>query len=506
MTSRFGRYTDTQIAKTLALALAVDEGPTALAAYLDDGFARRAHSDLIGQAVTDTFRDRSWLMINTPPQVGKSTVAVVWSAFWWLINDPSSRVIILSYNDDLATERGRDIRSLITRNGHQFGLQLAPGAGSVKDYRITVGGGVFSVGVGGGVTGKPGDLIIVDDLIRSRADADSKRIRDRAWQSLSADVMTRRSPDAPVIFVCTLWHHDDPAHRLINRDATIDNGGKWRRVMLPAIATTTNDPLGRAVGDPLPHPKLPPDDTEILNRWWSEQRGVTDPRDWAALYQCDAKPREGALLQSTVLDNARRLREKPHIAHSILAIDPNDADSIDASASDACGISYAARDTDGLIWILADHTMYGSVDDWCKRVIDLADEYDVDEIVYERNKGGNAVALALKAAWSSRIRGDTSKPRPRISDVTATRNKITRASPVAQMLRDGEAILGGYMPELEDQLTTYQAGSQDSPDNMDAMVWAATHLYRPRRRNPGGGVNLSEVRIGQQRTGTKSWR
>ncbi|HLS02893.1 MAG TPA: hypothetical protein VK054_13115, partial [Beutenbergiaceae bacterium] len=90
-------------------------------------------------------------------------------------------------------------------------------------------------------------------------------------------------------------------------------------------------------------------------------------------------------------------------------------------------------------------------------------------------------------------------PPPRITAVTATKNKITRASPVAQMLIAGEAFLSASadppLTAIADQLATYQAGSSDSPDNMDAMVWGVTHVYRPAKRGPMNTPNIAEIRI-----------
>src|SRR5699024_3902632 len=147
-----------------------------------------------------------------------------------------------------------------------------------------------------------------------------------------------------------------------------------------------------------------------------------------------------------------------------------------------------------------DHTMRGSVDDYVKHVIDLCIEHDIDEIVYEKNKGGNAIASVIRAGWSAAVRdGRVTTPPPRIAAVTATRNKVTRASPVAQMLINGEAYLSASadppLTAIADQLATYQAGSSDSPDNMDAMVWGVSHVYPPAAHPHRPGPNLAEMRI-----------
>src|SRR5699024_1885372 len=113
---------------------------------------------------------------------------------------------------------------------------------------------------------------------------------------------------------------------------------------------------------------------------------------------------------------------------------------------------------------LGDYTMRGSVEDYDKRVVELCIDLDMDEIVYEKNKGGNAIGSVIRSGWSAAVRdGRVTTPPPRITAVTATKNKITRASPVAQLLINGEAFLSTSadtpLTAIADQLATYQACS-----------------------------------------------
>src|SRR5690606_41249108 len=109
-------------------------------------------------------------------------------------------------------------------------------------------------GIGSGVSGSPGDLAIVDDPRKSRAEAESVRHRDNVWDWWSADLLSRLSPGAPVVMVLTRWHVDDLAGRVLAQDGHEDEGGPGRVERRPAFADDRHDPLARPRGAPLPPP------------------------------------------------------------------------------------------------------------------------------------------------------------------------------------------------------------------------------------------------------------
>ena len=482
---------DAREARELELLLALESGPAYLADVLDPRYRLMAHTRLASDAIARIDRatpeTRPWLMVNTPPQVGKTVTVIEWTAFWWLLRHPDHRIIIVSYNDDFAADRGRGIRRLVDRYGHLFGASVQRGTARAKDWRLTSGGGVYSSGLRGGITGHSATgVILIDDYLKSRAEADSARERSRLLNALSADVISRRAPGVPVIMTCTLWHHLEPSRVLLTRLGTVDEGGRWINLRLPALADSPDDPLGRALGEPLE--RVTPDGTvlsgDAAKAWWEEQRAGMNPRDFAAL--CQANPRLGETALMTSEQVRASVAAPPaaaEVVRSVLAVDPADADDLDATGHDATGISHVVRTRTGHVHVMADYTMHGSVDTWSQRVVELASTLDIDEIVYERNKGGRAVESVIRSAWSRAVRtGATDRPPPMITPVTATKHKITRASPAAQMLISGEATMSPGLMALQDQLETYQPGSADSPDAMDAMVWGVTHIYRPARR------------------------
>ena len=282
--------------------------PATLAAHLDQTYQLRAHLVLIGEELAELERGTAFdrLIVNTPPRVGKTRLAVEWFVFWWLIKHPTHRVIIASYDDSLAQRAGKHIRRLIEMYGARYGLVMEHGSAAAKDWSLTTGGGVRSVGIGSGITGHDGDVLIVDDPTKSRAEAESARRRDSVYDWWSSEFSTRVVPGTRILMIQTPWHPDDLRVRVVAQEGRIENGGRWREVIMSAICEDPKtDPLGRAPGEPLPHPRIPDGETGRLLKWWERIRSAIAVRDWRALYQCDPKAPEGQLITETLLRERR---------------------------------------------------------------------------------------------------------------------------------------------------------------------------------------------------------
>ena len=455
--------------------------PAGLAAHLDkDRYKLRAHLTIIGQQMS---RLRSGefgrLSINLPPQCGKTRTAVEWGVFWWLCLQPAAHVVIGSYNERLAVKRGKAVRRLIGQYGPRFGLYIEPGSANMTDWSLTTGGGVRSVGVGGGITGDPADLIVIDDPVRSRKDADSLTVRESVRDWYSADLFSRRSPGCPVLLVCTPWHPDDLRATLIAAEGKVEEGGRWQVVVMPALCTDPlNDPLGRQAGDPLPHPKIAPDKiTEMLTHWHEARAGV-DARDWSALWQCDPRPAEGTLVSWDLL-RERRCYQHGNAAGPCstpvrigVSIDPS------GGGRDTAGIIGGYLGEDGRCAFTHDLSGVMSSDEWARRACTLAADISADVFVIEKNYGGDMALLTLRTAWQALRREQPNKFGPlvpRIVAVTAKRGKMLRAEPIAQQWVEGTAVTAAYLPELESEWATYLPGA-DSPGRIDASVYLAYEL------------------------------
>lgn len=483
--------------------------PAALMSRIMPGYRHRPHLTVISQQMRRIhLGEIDRLLITVPPQTGKTITAVVGGSVWWLANHPTHRVVIGSYGDSLAVDRGRESKKLVKEQGHRYGLYLARGSETVQNWKLTTGGGVLSVGIGAGVTGHPGDIAFIDDPHKSREEADSLRMRDRAEKWLSADIISRLSPGAPLIMILTRWHPDDLAARVVAQEGTVDKGGRWQIIRMPALCDDPeHDPLGRKAGDPLPHPKIKICDVSAALRHWHDKRSGSSVQDWHSLYMCDPKPSEGALLSRGVLRAQRCFAEgsncypcdqKP--TRSAVAVDPS------GGGRDTAGIIGGYLGTDKRLYLTHDKTKVMSSDRWSTAACELAFAIDADVIVFESNYGGDQALSLIRTAWSTlrtnhreetRAQLLANEPRltardvehkldkmslpysgmcPRIKSVRAKKNKRLRAEPTAQQWIEDRIRTAAYLPELEEEWATWQLESSDSPGRIDASVYLAYEM------------------------------
>jgi predicted phage terminase large subunit-like protein len=168
-------------------------------------------------------------MIFVPPQEGKSTRTSCWFPLWMLAQDPTLRIAIVSYSAEKAERWGKWIRRMIEQHP-ELGIELVYGSTSASNFETSAGGRVISVGVEGGITGEPVDLLVIDDPLRGRAEAESPTYRKRAWAWWESDSATRLSSRARVVLMLTRWHADDLAGRLMEREP-----GEWKVLRIPAV-------------------------------------------------------------------------------------------------------------------------------------------------------------------------------------------------------------------------------------------------------------------------------
>lgn len=257
----------------------------AMAAALTDGKeAQRAHLDLIDQAlvgIKDGERDR--VMIFMPPQVGKSRRTAEWGPAWLLHHRPDWRIGVASYAAELARKRGRFVRNLL-RDHPEMGMRVSPDSFAMDRWSLADhDGGMRTVGVGGGLTGEDLHVAIIDDPIADRQAAQSQTIRDGIYDWYR-DVLELRLQDVGgVVLMMTRWHEDDLAGRLLREEAD-----RWHVLVVPALAEE-GDVLGRAPGEPIPHPRQSPEQYRLR----AERTRERNPRTFTSLLQQRPSPDEG---------------------------------------------------------------------------------------------------------------------------------------------------------------------------------------------------------------------
>ena len=272
--------------------------PMEASQQMDDGYRSRPHLDYLSerltQAVVDVEAGESrFLTVSMPPRMGKSSMTSVGMPLWLLRQHPDWKIGLVSHSPTLATSWGRQVRRAVEEHGPEFGLSIAPDAGSVADWQTTAGGGVTSRSAPGqSITGLGFKVMLVDDPVKDFASAHSAADRDALWNWWVANAQTRLEPPSLAVVVGTRWHEDDFIGRLLSPEYSPD-WRRWEVIAFPALAEG-DDVLGRAEGDPLFSPLLEESREEAVERWEDVRRSMGS-YSWASLYQQRPAPAQGAV-------------------------------------------------------------------------------------------------------------------------------------------------------------------------------------------------------------------
>lgn len=230
------------------------------------------------------------LIINMPPQEGKSERTSRRFPLWMLHRNPNQRIAIVSFGHDVARRWGRRIREDL-RAHPDLGLTLSQSSQRQDEFEILgYAGGVVCVGIEGGLTSRPVDVLIIDDPYKDAKQADSDAWKDTVRDFWTEVALPRLAPGAPVVIIQTRWREDDLSGWLAAGDH------EWVVLNLPAQADHDpakgeTDPLGRQPGEYLESAR---GRTEAD---WEKKRREVGSRAWNALYQGRPSPAEGVMFK-----------------------------------------------------------------------------------------------------------------------------------------------------------------------------------------------------------------
>ena len=266
------------------------------------GWVHQEICDSLDQFLEDVEAKKSpRLIICMPPRSGKSQLVSRDFPAYAFGRNPDTQIIATSYGDDLATGFNKDVQRIIDSEEYSEvfpDTRLPHGSDGYKRtsdlFEIVGHKGMYrSAGVGGGITGRGADILIIDDPLKDRANADSARVREGIWNWYTSTAYTRLSPGGGVIVMATRWHQDDLIGRLI-KHMNEGDGDTFKVINYPAIAEC--DEKHRKAGEAL-HPDRY--DESALEKI----RITIGSRDWASLYQQHPVPEGGAIFK---LDTFRR--------------------------------------------------------------------------------------------------------------------------------------------------------------------------------------------------------
>lgn len=238
------------------------------------------HFDLVHDRLDDiTAGELRRLLLQIAIRHGKTETVTGYMGYR-LELDPSTRILLGTYSQPQARKLSRTVRRLAKSRG----VELRPEANSVDEWETTAGGGLRAVGAGSGVASVNADLIVIDDPIGSRAEAESAAHRDRVWDWITTDILARSEPHTAVVFSMPRWHRDDPSGRMQDRQAD-----RWHLIDLPGVAEP-GDLLGREEGEFLWPSHRP-------QSWVDEMRVDLGSYGFASAVQCRPSPREGGMFK-----------------------------------------------------------------------------------------------------------------------------------------------------------------------------------------------------------------
>lgn len=266
------------------------------AAYSRGQYRRYRHVEVIEHTILDTITSGGRLILSASVRHSKSETASKWLPAWYLGTHPDRRVILAGHEADFAARWGRAARDILTEYGPEaFGVAVSRKSEAANrwDLERPHHGGMLTVGVGGSPIGRGADLMIIDDPVKSYADAMSPLVRQRVKEWWTGTMASRVEPGGAVILIMARWHEDDLAGWLL-REAP----AQWQELRLPAICDDpANDPLGRQAGEPLWPERWP---ISTLEQRHQEVTLALGEAVWLAQYQQRPMPPGGGMFPETL--------------------------------------------------------------------------------------------------------------------------------------------------------------------------------------------------------------
>lgn len=373
--------------------------PGELARELVPSTIQTAMLDELDNAIVqaDAGIQRRWI-INTPPQEGKSNRICRDSALWLLLRNPARRIVIASYQQTLAEVSTLDTRQLIekfgTNYGHpdeddRLGLSIDPARGAMGNWRLAGHrGGMVAAGIGSGITGKPGDVIVVDDPLADAEAADSPTMRAKVIAWWTSVIQTRLVASSIVIVVQTRWNEEDLSGWLVANDN--QDNPYYQVLSIPAQAEV-GDLLGREPGDWLISAR-----GRTAEEWETTKREVTKGgiRWWFALYQQRPAPPSGDTFKLDWFDRDRVWKRPPGPPPTVV-IDPAD----NTGTGDEAGIIVASLDHEQRIYLGPDYSGHYTTARWVRLALLAVVRHGAGGLAYEKSLSG--LHRSVADGWNS---------------------------------------------------------------------------------------------------------
>lgn len=411
------------------------------------------------------------LILATSPQVGKSQRVSRRFPLYALIVNPELRIAIVSANLGLAEKWGRAIRNDIAEHP-ELGISLRKDNNSAKRWETSSGGSLFCTGWTSGTIGQPIDILIIDDPITSRQEAESPLVRQRLWEFWENDASTRARA---TIVMATRWHVGDLSGQLLDKER-----GQWESLSIPAISEGDGDPLGRPEGVEL----------ESANQelhppgFFLRMRENTSSYVFTSLYQQHPTAAEGGYFKRSgwrywELEDTPEGRRFVHLVDEQYGRDERYdlQDScfrfmtIDLAASKRTSADYTVAAA-WAITLSGDLVCLGRVRD---RVAEM-DHAQFIEPLRTKWLGRYDTVHIEKSMQTSTLVYALGRQGIPVEGLTADADKVTRALPYAGLVRQGKVWLpsgADWIDAWIDEHADFTGSGKEHDDQVDVGAYAA---------------------------------
>ena len=454
-----------------------DQGPARLTRKAATKLGRRERCAIVsitedapepGRCITVDSEDGLYLVGEGLTPTHNSERASHWFPLWVLVDNPDLRIAIVSHDAELARGWGSAIKDNIEQfNGDEgtidLGLRLrddsrAKGRWHVEGRR----GGLYCVSIGGSLTGRAVDLLIIDDPISNLEQAQSEAYRKRAHRFWQGVAVPRMGPHTKTILIQTRWHEDDLAGKLLATEGDRAKGGKWQVISIPAqCEDEATDPLGRKLGEYMVSTR------GRTRQDWDERKKDLGSYVWAALCQQRPAPAEGGLFKRmwwryfTHHDGWLTLGPRSYRVADCWRFATVDLAASTRASADWTVISAWARTISGDLVLLDRVRAHIGENAHFDAARPLVQRWQLDTLFVERSQYG--MTLTREAA-------NEGVP---INPVDAESDKLTRALPASRWVERGRVWLpsaAGWLDEWIGEHAGFPNASHD--DQVDTLSYA----------------------------------
>lgn len=409
------------------------------------------------------------LLISAPPRHGKSVATTRGLTPWVLGSHPNWETIVATSTQDLANYFGVEVRRIVNDPEYQAifpELQIDKSSNAVDHMATLSRGGYKLIGVGGGLPGRGANILVADDLVASRADAQSTAVMERIWTWFNSVAMNRLQPGGGAIVMNTRWEIDD----VIGRIKASDAKGRWKEFSYPALAE--EDEPHRKKGEALIEHYYP-------RRMLEEERDRLiangKERDWCSLFQQRPTKESGDFFKSEYLSFIP-IKDFPAKKDLVWYIGTDFAASVKKTADKTALVPFGV-DKKGDIY-LAQNAVLARMESQAvvNKLVDLIEEYKPMFVGAEKGP--------LHAAYGPLLR-DTMRARrafATIEEIGRSQEKYVYATPVQARMQQRRVHFPDnlfYRTVVAPQFLNFVPGNQNQSDDfIDALSNGMAKLNR----------------------------